>query len=204
MFTDGDAHLGAVRCPLAFCRPRMKKARTCGPLLLLVRKGDSSPAGRACNARARVPEDPVEHQSERSECWCGRGDSNPHVLANASPSSWRAPDPDALDDPSKREAAARALAYMDLAPGTPIREIRPDTIFIGSCTNSRMEDLRVAAEVVAGRTAGAGSARTRRAGLVRREAGGRARGSGPDLRKGRVRVARRRLLDVSGNRTPTP
>jgi 3-isopropylmalate/(R)-2-methylmalate dehydratase large subunit len=61
------------------------------------------------------------------------------------------PDPDGFAEPAKREAAARALAYMDLAPGTPIREIRPDTIFIGSCTNSRMEDLRVAAEIVGGR-----------------------------------------------------
>ncbi|MFN8232406.1 MAG: 3-isopropylmalate dehydratase large subunit [Actinomycetota bacterium] len=61
------------------------------------------------------------------------------------------PDPEGLDEPAKRDAARRALAYMDLAPGTPIREIRPDTIFIGSCTNSRMEDLRVAAAVVAGR-----------------------------------------------------
>ena len=66
------------------------------------------------------------------------------------------PDPDSFAEPGKREAAARALAYMDLAPGTPIREIRPDTIFIGSCTNSRMEDLRVAAEVVGGRTVAAG------------------------------------------------
>jgi 3-isopropylmalate/(R)-2-methylmalate dehydratase large subunit len=66
------------------------------------------------------------------------------------------PDPDAFDEPAKREAARRALAYMDLAPGTPIREIRPDTIFIGSCTNSRMEDLRVAAGVVAGRTVATG------------------------------------------------
>jgi 3-isopropylmalate/(R)-2-methylmalate dehydratase large subunit len=66
------------------------------------------------------------------------------------------PDPDSFADASKREAAARALAYMDLAAGTPIREIRPDTIFIGSCTNSRMEDLRVAASVVGGRTVAAG------------------------------------------------
>ena len=66
------------------------------------------------------------------------------------------PDPDSFAEPGKREAAARALAYMGLSPGTPIREIRPDTIFIGSCTNSRMEDLRVAAEVVGGRTVAAG------------------------------------------------
>ena len=66
------------------------------------------------------------------------------------------PDPDALEDAGKREAARRALAYMDLRPGTPVREIRPDTIFIGSCTNSRLEDLRVAAQVVAGRTVAGG------------------------------------------------
>ena len=47
--------------------------------------------------------------------------------------------------------AERALTYMALEPGTPIREIRPDTIFIGSCTNSRIEDLRTAAEVIRGR-----------------------------------------------------
>lgn len=49
------------------------------------------------------------------------------------------------------ESAVRALAYMGLTPGTPIREIRPDTVFLGSCTNSRIEDLREAAAVLRGR-----------------------------------------------------
>jgi len=61
------------------------------------------------------------------------------------------PDPDSFEEEGRREAAVRALTYMDLAPGTPIREIRPDTVFIGSCTNSRIEDLRLAASVIAGR-----------------------------------------------------
>jgi 3-isopropylmalate/(R)-2-methylmalate dehydratase large subunit len=66
------------------------------------------------------------------------------------------PDPDAFDEAPKREAAVRALAYMDLSPGTPIREIRPDTIFLGSCTNSRIEDLRLAAEIVSGHAVASG------------------------------------------------
>ena len=61
------------------------------------------------------------------------------------------PDPASFDEPSQQESAARALEYMGLTAGTPIREVIVDTVFIGSCTNSRIEDLRAAAEVARGR-----------------------------------------------------
>jgi 3-isopropylmalate/(R)-2-methylmalate dehydratase large subunit len=60
----------------------------------------------------------------------------------------RVPDPEKEKDPVKREAMERALAYMDLTPNTPIESIMVDKIFIGSCTNSRIEDIRAAARVV--------------------------------------------------------
>ena len=63
----------------------------------------------------------------------------------------RVPDPDRERDPVKREAMERALVYMGLEPNTPMTAIHVDKIFIGSCTNSRIEDLRAAAKVVKGR-----------------------------------------------------
>ncbi len=61
------------------------------------------------------------------------------------------PSPDSFDDPGQRDTAARALDYMDLTAGTPMRDVVVDTVFIGSCTNSRIEDLRAAAAVAEGR-----------------------------------------------------
>jgi 3-isopropylmalate/(R)-2-methylmalate dehydratase large subunit len=77
------------------------------------------------------------------------GELRPYVSWGTNPSQTVTID-DVVPEPGD-ESAERALAYMGLTPGTPIREIRPDTVFIGSCTNSRIEDLREAAAVLRGR-----------------------------------------------------
>ena len=66
------------------------------------------------------------------------------------------PDPDSFADSGERDAARRALEYMGITAGTPVRDIPVQTVFIGSCTNSRIEDLRAAAAVAEGRQVAAG------------------------------------------------
>jgi 3-isopropylmalate/(R)-2-methylmalate dehydratase large subunit len=72
------------------------------------------------------------------------------------PLSGSVPDPSRIGNENDRVTAANALAYMGLTAGTPLREIAVDTVFLGSCTNGRIEDLRAAADVIKGRHVAAG------------------------------------------------
>jgi 3-isopropylmalate/(R)-2-methylmalate dehydratase large subunit len=102
------------------------------------------------------------------------------------------PDPEGFVDEGDRVAARKALEYMGLEAGTPMRDIKVDTVFVGSCTNGRIEDLRLAAQVVKGRSVAdgtrllvvPGSARVRLQAedegldVIFKEAGGEWRGAG--------------------------
>jgi 3-isopropylmalate/(R)-2-methylmalate dehydratase large subunit len=91
-----------------------------------------------------------------TEIHLNAADLSPYVSwgtnpAQTLPVTAAIPSPDSFDDPHDRDSTERALAYMGLEPGTPITDIALDRVFIGSCTNARIEDLREAARVVAGK-----------------------------------------------------
>ncbi len=111
---------------------------------------------------------------------------SPQVTWGTNPGMVRAvtdivPAPEEFDSPADREATERALHYMALEAGTPIEQIAIDRVFIGSCTNSRIGDLRAAAEVVAGQQGCAQRQRDGRARLPAGQGPGRGRGPRPGL-----------------------
>ena len=113
-----------------------------------VRDRPSGRARRGAGRVARASTPTREPSSTRSPT------STPRRSRRRSPGAptpgWSSPSPDSVPDASS-ETTERALKYMDLQPGTPIEEIRLDRVFIGSCTNSRIGDLRAAASVIKGR-----------------------------------------------------
>jgi 3-isopropylmalate/(R)-2-methylmalate dehydratase large subunit len=108
----------------------------------------------ALDAWRRLPTDPGAVFDD--ELHIDAAELDPYVSWGTNPGQTVAvtghvPSPDSADDPGERDSIARALKYMDLEPGTAITDITLDRVFLGSCTNSRIEDLRAAAAVVAGR-----------------------------------------------------
>ena len=120
--------------------------------------------------------------------------TNPGMVTDV---TGKVPEPGSFADPVDRQAATRALEYMALKPGTPITDIPLDYIFIGSCTNARLEDLRLAARVVAGKHV----AKSLKEALVvpgvnAGESGGGKGRPGQDISRCRLRMARRGMQHV--------
>jgi 3-isopropylmalate/(R)-2-methylmalate dehydratase large subunit len=109
---------------------------------------------RALEVWQRLPTDPGA--SFDTELEIAASDLEPYVSWGTNPGQTlpitaSVPSPDEVEDPIERDSVRRALEYMDLEPGTPLTEIAVDRVFLGSCTNARIEDLRAAAAVLDGR-----------------------------------------------------
>jgi len=120
-------------------------------------KGDAWEAALADWATLHTDPEAVFDHEERFDA----AEIEPHISWGTNPGqviplSGRVPSPDSFDDPTLRHAAERALDYMGLTAGTPMRDVGVDVIFIGSCTNGRIEDLRAVAEVAKGRKVASG------------------------------------------------
>ena len=116
--------------------------------------------------------------------------------AQSVPVTGRVPDPDSFEDAAERESAVRALAYMGLEPGMAIEDIKLDTVFIGSCTNGRIEDLRAAAAMLEGRRVHDGIRVLVVPGIRAGEGAGGIRRPRRDLHECRSGVAQPGVLDV--------
>ena len=149
--------------------------------------GRRSPPTRAPSSTPRSSSTPT--RSSRSS-------PGARTPARASRSATRCPTPPAIADQHERAAAERALEYMDLAPGTPLKDIHVDAVFMGSCTNSRIEDLRAFASIIKGKQKADGVRVMVVPGLRARAPRGRGRGARQGHRGVRRRVALRGLLDV--------
>ena len=125
----------------------------------------------------------------------------PHVTwgttpEEAAPVTARIPDPAVEPDPARRARMQRSLAYMDLRPGTALQDVAIDRVFIGSCTNGRLEDLRSAAAVVVGRHVHPRVQAMVGTGVRRGPRGGGSRGAGSRIPGSRLFLAGGRVFDV--------